>query len=76
MRREKTIWTREYKGTGRFCWKNGMYAIRKYLDPFGHTQYLNYYAVSVSPMRRSWYKNFSSFSSAAKFARDLAKRNK
>ncbi len=75
MRKEKTVWVREYKKTGRFVWGHGAYAIKKYLYPYGKTRYFTRYAVSVSPMRKSWYRSFFNFQEAKKFA-NLKYRNK
>ena len=69
--KEKTIWIREYSKTGEFT-RKGAYAIRKY-HPTGLSN-RECYAISVSPNRKSWYKQFFCFYSAAKFARNLIKR--
>jgi len=86
MKRKKTIWIREYRRLE--PWENyihidyniyhrnlkGEFAIKKYVHYFGHNQSHIYYAVSKSPKRTSWYKDFFDFNSAVKFARNLIKR--
>ena len=76
MKKDKTLWTREYKLTGRFIWGHGAYAIRKYVSYARDRCPRHYYAISISPCRRSWHKRFWTFDEAAKFARNLVKRRR